>query len=250
MVQRKRIGTGEPGLTFGHFQLTPTGLVVSGKPSFDEWQLCGDRLKVIEGAVQFWIGDWLNFGEPAYGEKYSQAIDQTQADTWRHYAWVSEKVGLCIRIHNLSWSHHLQVAKFSDRPELQRQLLEKAEAEQLSVTDFKALIRSTLHDQKIREIASGQLTQSEYDVVCADPPWAYENSGFDQSAAAHYPTMDVQAICDLPEKDETFPRFADESVAFIWATSPLLPAAVTVLTAWGFEYKACIVWVKDRAPGL
>ena len=26
--------------------------------------------------------------------------------------------------------------------------------------------------------------------------------------------------------------------------------AIRVMTAWGFDYKASIVWVKDRAPGL
>ena len=30
----------------------------------------------------------------------------------------------------------------------------------------------------------------------------------------------------------------------------LRPAATTVMAAWGFDYKACLVWVKDRAPAL
>jgi N6-adenosine-specific RNA methylase IME4 len=235
-------------LVHGAFRLTPTGLVVKGKPSFDAWEECGGFLQRIEGAIQFWIGDWLNFGEHAYGEKYAQAVTEVQADTWRHYAWVADNVDACIRIHNLSWSHHLQVAKLHDTPDVQRELLEQAAG--LSVTEFKALIRGRLHGDKIAAIAAGTLTAAEYDVICADPPWQYDNSGFAQSAAAHYPTMDVQAICDLVDTDPTFPKFADPSVLFLWATSPLLPAAVTVMTAWGFDYKACLVWVKDRAPGL
>jgi len=113
-------------LVHGAFRLTSTGLVVKGKPSFDAWEECGSYLQRIEGAIQFWIGDWLNFGQHAYGEKYAQAVSETQAETWRHYAWVSDNVDACIRIHNLSWSHHLQVAKLHDTPDVQRDLLAQA----------------------------------------------------------------------------------------------------------------------------
>lgn len=223
-------------LELGAFCLTPTGLVVTGRPSFDEWQDCGKRLQIMEGAVQFWIGDWLNFGEHAYGEKYAQAVNETQAETWQHYAWVSSHVETCTRVQDLSWSHHREVAKLNETPDVQRELLEQAIG--LSVTEFKALIRSRAHSDKVAAIASGKLTAAEYDVICADPPWQYDNSGFPQSAAAHYPTMDVQAICDLIDTDPTFPKFADPSVLFLWATSPLMPAAVTVMAAWGFDIAA------------
>ena len=32
----------------------------------------------METAVQFWIGDWLNYGQQrAYGEKYSELVGET-----------------------------------------------------------------------------------------------------------------------------------------------------------------------------
>jgi hypothetical protein len=41
----------------------------------------------------------------------AQAVkDETQASTWAHYKWVSNKVELCTRVHNLSWVHHRAVA--------------------------------------------------------------------------------------------------------------------------------------------
>lgn len=235
-------------LTFGKFRLDANRLSVDGKPSFEEWEQCGIQLRTIEGAVQFWIGDWLNYGEHEYGEKYAAAVDSTEADRWMVYAHVADRV--LFRNKNLSWTHHLQVAKFSKTPKVQQELLEHAAAKSLSVSDFKALVRARMHQAKVEAIAAGTLKETEYDVICADPPWAYDNSGFDQSAAAHYPVMDVDAIANLPDTDSTFPKFADPSVLFLWATSPLLPAATAVMAAWGFEYKACIVWVKDRAPGL
>ena len=33
---------------------------------------------------------------------------------------------------------------------------------------------------------------------------------------------------------------------YLWATSPKLIDATTVLTAWGFNYRSSMVWVKDR----
>ena len=34
---------------------------------------------------------------------------------------------------------------------------------------------------------------------------------------------------------------------FLWATAPMLPEALEVMAAWGFEYRTNFVWAKDRA---
>lgn len=124
--------------------------------------------------------------------------------------------------------------------------------------EAKRIVRNHERDQqrdakywgKVASIASGAVSAGEFDIVCADPPWQYNNSGFEQSAESHYPTMDTDAICDLPESDVSFPKFADACVLFLWATAPLLPDALDVMKAWDFEYKAHRIWLKDRAPGL
>lgn len=86
----------------------------------------------------------------------------------------------------------------------------------------------------------------KYQVIYADPPWQYSNTGFDQSADAQYPTMTVEEIFALPVAQLA----TEASVLFLWATNPLLPEAIRVLGAWGFEYKTNMVWVKDREPGI
>lgn len=43
---------------------------------------------------------------------------------------------------------------------------------------------------------------------------------------------------------------AKDCVLFLWATSPLLPEALEVMQAWGFEYKTSLVWVKTGRWGL
>jgi len=62
------------------------------------------RVRSSRGGVTPGRGDW--------GEMYAQAIDATGVDygTLRREVWVSGSVELCLRKHNLSWSHHQAVA--------------------------------------------------------------------------------------------------------------------------------------------
>jgi N6-adenosine-specific RNA methylase IME4 len=237
-------------LQLGAFTLAKMGLVVTGTPTIAEWEHCGVVLRRIEGAVQFWIGDWVNYGERAYGEKYTDAERVTGLDvgTLMNYASVAKHVETSLRSEIVPYSIHALVAPLEH--EQQAAILARAAAENLTVSKVREILRADAHDAKVAAITRGDLPIGEYDVVCADPPWQYDNSGFDQSAAAHYPTMTVEAIGALPLSDPTFPQFADPCVLFLWATSPLVDVAVGVMAEWGFDYKACLVWVKDRAPGL
>lgn len=82
-----------------------------------------------------------------------------------------------------------------------------------------------------------------YGVIYADPPWRFETyseNGMDRSADNHYPTMSLIDIAALKVPA------ADDCVLYLWATVPMLPEALNVMDAWGFEYKSQIVWVKDR----
>lgn len=98
---------------------------------------------------------------------------------------------------------------------------------------------------------------TRYGVIIADPPWQY--GGTDQfqptgettfrAVRMRYPTMPTSAICALP----VAALAADECVLLCWATFPLLPDALAVVKAWGFEYKTAMPWIKlesDPARGL
>jgi N6-adenosine-specific RNA methylase IME4 len=39
---------------------------------------------------------------------------------------------------------------------------------------------------------------------------------------------------------------ADDCVLFMWATVPMLPQALAVMVAWGFEYRTNFVWGKNK----
>jgi len=81
----------------------------------------------------------------------------------------------------------------------------------------------------------------EYDIIYADPPWQYDFSKSDSRAIeTHYQTMSLENICKLkiPAKED--------SVLFLWATTPKLLEALQVMKAWGFIYKTNLVWVKNK----
>lgn len=93
---------------------------------------------------------------------------------------------------------------------------------------------------------------SIYDLIYADPAWTWSArspKGEGRSARNHYNVMSLQEIKDLP-----VPLIAaDRSVLLIWAIDSMIPQALEVIEAWGFEYKTVgFYWVKTnkRAPSL
>jgi N6-adenosine-specific RNA methylase IME4 len=111
--------------------------------------------------------------------------------------------------------------------------------------------RNLLRDESREGIV---LPEGEFPVLYADPPWEYSNSGFEDSAASHYPTMPTERLAAAEgEGDlawEVRRRAAENAVLFMWATNPLLEDALRVMNAWGFEYKTNMVWVKNRGPRM
>lgn len=59
----------------------------------------------------------------------------------------------------------------------------------------------------------------------------------------HYATMTLDEIEALDVAEIA----ADDCVLFLWATVPMLPQALAVMTAWSFAYKTCFTWSKDKA---
>ena len=83
----------------------------------------------------------------------------------------------------------------------------------------------------------------KYKIIYADPPWRYDQKRLQGVAEKHYATMNINDICALPVAD-----LADKDcVLFLWATFPMLPEALKLIQAWGFEYKTvAFVWLKQN----
>ncbi len=115
------------------FTLTSCGIKFHGDLTTDEWTALGEKLGDAERSIGFLIGDWINYAEEKWGEKYNDAIAATglEYQTLRNYAWVAKRVQLSARADNLPFRHHLVVAKLKDAEE-QKHWLNQAEQHDLS----------------------------------------------------------------------------------------------------------------------
>lgn len=124
-------------------------------------------------------------------------------------------------------------------PEYQRAVVARvASGEARTVTEAKRQVRKETLPE------TTPLIEGRYRVIYADCPWKYNSDGLDDYGAAerHYPTMSTDELSRLPIGDLA----TDDAVLFLWATSPLLPDALAVMTAWGFTYKSSFVWDKVK----
>jgi N6-adenosine-specific RNA methylase IME4 len=90
-------------------------------------------------------------------------------------------------------------------------------------------------------------TPRKYGVIYADPPWSFRNwsaKGTGRNAISHYDCLDFASLAALPIAS----LGADDCALFLWATDLLLPRALELIRAWGFEYKTVgFYWVKLNA---
>lgn len=107
------------------------------------------------------------------------------------------------------------------------------------------LARQRAKAEKVATIAAQPVADLPQDVtfpvLLADPPWRYDYAeDTTRQIENHYPTMPLDDIAALKVPA------ADDAVLFMWTTSPKLREAFTVLDGWGFTYRTCMVWVKDK----
>ncbi len=101
------------------FSITPTGIEFHQDLSFDEWNDLGQKLAPVGKSIGFIIGDWINYGEKRWGDKYEEALACTGMayQTLRNYAYVARKVDLSCRQDKHGFEHHAVVAKLKTQDE-------------------------------------------------------------------------------------------------------------------------------------
>ena len=131
-------------LTLPGVELSTSGLKITKKLTYDQWEQVGKSLKHIQGCIQWWIGDWLRYGEAEYGEKYSQAMDETDYEygTLRNSVYVAGSIPPERRVEGLSFSHHAQVAALP--PAEQDEKLKQACHDKMTVRQ----LRETVHPKQ------------------------------------------------------------------------------------------------------
>jgi len=216
----------------------------------------------VDEAKQWAIGDWLVDGKRHYGDGlYKRAAEITglHPNTLEQFASNASRYELLCRHKDLTFQHHKEAASIktigtdksgklylTDEADQDKiaELLGKAESKGWSVVALREQVRN--HKEWQREHIAAANEPEKYAVIYADPPWMY-NTG-DQHAteaqdtvlADHYPSMSLRDICNLPQAKLA----AENSVLFLWCTSPTLEEGLAVINSWGFNYKASMVWDK------
>jgi N6-adenosine-specific RNA methylase IME4 len=240
--------------------LTETSWEPPDDMSLEEWLAAGEVLGKFERSVQWWLGDWWVYGEHRYG-------DRTAIVTAPE--WVGPSLKTCKNVGSvcrafersrrrdlLSFSHHAEVAGLdaadADAKLDQAVAIAIERGKPPSTNDLRQIIKRDRRATREKDLgamteeANRTLGSAVYSVILADPPWRYQpwsrESGMDRSADNHYPTMDLEDICELD------PPAAANCALFLWATSPMLREALRVMESWGFEYRTHMVWTKPT-PG-
>lgn len=98
------------------------------------------------------------------------------------------------------------------------------------------------------------MSEKCYEIIYADPPWDYKGqhqTGKDKkssgAAETHYPTMTLNEMIEQIE----IPA-ADNSLLFMWTSSPHLDQAIKLGEGWGFKYATvAFIWDKQKVnPGF
>lgn len=130
----------------------------------------------------------------------------------------------------------------------------KSSGAELTTSYMLRVVQEHRRDTRRQAMAEpGAFPGGLFRVLYADPPWQYGNNGVKSEAdnygtvERHYPTLPTIQICDLERDGRRVRDLAlSDSVLWLWATAPMLPDALQVVSAWGFTYKTHFVWDKQR----
>lgn len=236
-------------------QLHKTGLTVDGQLSFEDWHDFGQTLQQVEGAIQWWIGDWYNYGQASYGEIANQAVDEYgfSYQSLKSYIWVSSKVDQVRRLTSLTWSHHQTVAALE--PDEQAYWLMRAESEPFTVAELrreikaaKALARlpevSTEHAPSI-EVYDGDALEilkslpiRSFDLLLTDPPYNTQRMDWDT-----WETDDDFVEWTRRWLTTAMPLMKTDYNAFVFCSPHNAPdIEMGVLRPMGIRPKSRIIW--------
>jgi hypothetical protein len=115
------------------------------------WLAAGVSLAEFGRVNNWWVGDWIRYGNSCWGEKYTEAARVTGLDakTLRNIAYVASRFQLSRRRDNLSWTHHAELAALP--PDQQDQWLDRALSLRLSPGDLRIELRSAQRAQATGE---------------------------------------------------------------------------------------------------
>lgn len=232
----------------GPFSLYRRHLKISGEKQATAAQMKSAARDILSfrDAGAWGIGDLCVYGEQT---GLSDSVDTVSEELVRDRQmvrkcyYVSKAVAPEQRTYDLWWSFYFAVYTFPE--DVRARLLALAEREKWTLDEFKKHLRDIRHTVRTEQ---QDFPEGTYGLIYADPPWQYEHVKTENRAVENqYPTMTLEEIRDLsdPRGRGVADLCAPAAILYLWATSPKLEEAISVMAAWGFEYRSNMVWVKD-----
>ena len=180
--------------------LTRVGLSLRDGLDVSEWADIGDFLMRIREGILWCLGDYINFGNHEFGEKYGERLKQFGKNveargyskkTLYQAAWVAKKIDISRRLETLSWNHHLAVA--GQGPEDQTKFLQWADEKKATVEQLR---------EKIREDGKDEVATEENLDIPEFSPYAWINDG----------VRDFKNAC----LEKPLSKWDDERIVIVW----------------------------------
>ena len=91
-----------------------------------------------------------------------------------------------------------------------------------------------------------QSLTTPHHVVCADPPWLFDDKlpGQGRGAAKNYDLMSVEDLCGMQ-----LPMIAEDAILALWRVGAMVEEAYRVVRAWGFTPTSEMIWRKKTKNG-
>lgn len=228
-------------------------------PTLNDWIAAGIPLGRIERTNPWDIADWW-----IAGERFSHGTRKriVTASSWKGpkyescmtMASVARKFPPTSRRLDLLLGHHQAVQGLP--PDTANRLLDYASWQVWSVARIKheaTRERAGFHAVKpsgdiVADINDLITQHKRFNVVLADVPWGSINATRVGGFGHHYTGIPFDRTCALGAQLRKV--LAPSAYLFLWSPAALLCRAMTVVEAWGFEYKTCAVWVKPRDRGM
>jgi len=196
---------------------------------------------------------------------YSQKAKETKAEKVSHYRQTGEVCQISdkpdtkkdlAKIANVSHDTINKIEKIESKAS--EEVKQKLSVGTMSINEAykeikkeeKKVERVELIQKQIEDIEEGLLPDlvGLFDVVSVDPPWPYEGdskniTSFDsvgRRVSNPYPEMSIKQIksIELP--------LMENAVVLLWTTHKFLPDAFEILKEWNLDYKATLVWNKEK----
>lgn len=176
----------------------------------------------------------LSPGNPQWSQRATNArlkdfgLTKSLSSRWQLSATVSDE-----DYH--TWLENLKGESFPTSSALRK--IAKRQAVEATETAARAAGGDTCTTMDLEKLQG-----RSFGTIYADPPWLYGNQATRAATSTHYNGMTVDEIAALPIADLA----ADCAHLHLWTTNAFIFEAKSIIEAWGFTYKSCLVWVKPQ----